>query len=200
MRGFTSVRDTGGAVFGVKKAIDQGFHPGPRIYANDQALPRAFVVHQARVIEDEEARLDVLRDPGFDPRSEVLLSRSPPVALPPSTTRAAGKQPSISREGPDRILIEARLSEPGYLVLADTYYPGWRSTVDGEPVEILAANHAFRTVQLDRGEHKVVFEYAPLSFRLGAWITAAAVLLLAVGLGIGSIRGRSWDSQTRRTS
>jgi hypothetical protein len=184
----------------VELELPQLYGAGPRIYANDQALPRAFVVHQARVIEDEEARLDVLRDPGFDPRSEVLLSRSPPVALPPSTTRAAGKQPSISREGPDRILIEARLSEPGYLVLADTYYPGWRSTVDGEPVEILAANHAFRAVQLDRGEHKVVFEYAPLSFRLGAWITAAAVLLLAVGLGIGSIRGRSWDSQTRRTS
>jgi imidazolonepropionase-like amidohydrolase len=38
MRGFTSVRDTGGAVFGVKKAIDQGFHPGPRIYASGAAI------------------------------------------------------------------------------------------------------------------------------------------------------------------
>jgi imidazolonepropionase-like amidohydrolase len=38
MRGFTSVRDTGGAVFGVKKAIDQGFHPGPRIYSSGAAI------------------------------------------------------------------------------------------------------------------------------------------------------------------
>ncbi|MEJ2533050.1 MAG: amidohydrolase family protein [Halioglobus sp.] len=38
MRGFTSVRDTGGAVFGIKKAIDQGFHPGPRIYASGAAI------------------------------------------------------------------------------------------------------------------------------------------------------------------
>lgn len=38
MRGFTSVRDTGGAVFGVKKAIDQGYHPGPRIYASGAAI------------------------------------------------------------------------------------------------------------------------------------------------------------------
>lgn len=173
---------------------------GPHIYANNQALPGAFVVHQARVIEDEKARLDVLRDPGFDPRSEVLLNRSPSVALPPNASRAAGEQPNISREGPGRILIEVRLSEPGYLVLADTYYPGWRATVDGEPVEILAANHAFRAVQLDRGEHKVVFEYAPLSFRLGAWITAAAVLLLGASLGIGSIRGRSRSIEDRRAS
>lgn len=38
MRGFTSVRDTGGAVLGVKKAIDQGYHIGPRIYASGAAI------------------------------------------------------------------------------------------------------------------------------------------------------------------
>lgn len=32
MRGFTSVRDLGGPVFGLKKAIDLGFFPGPRIW------------------------------------------------------------------------------------------------------------------------------------------------------------------------
>lgn len=171
---------------------------GPRIYSNDQALPDAYVVHQARIIEDENSRLDALCDPGFDPWSEVLLSHSPPVTFPPSTARTTGEQPSISREGPDRVLIEAWLSAPGFLVLTDTYYPGWRATVDGEPVEILPANHAFRAVQVDRGKHTVVFEYAPLSFRLGAWITATSVLLLAAGLGIGTIRGRSRSIQNRR--
>ena len=38
MRGFTTVRDTGGAVFGVKRAIDQGYHIGPRIYASGAAI------------------------------------------------------------------------------------------------------------------------------------------------------------------
>ena len=32
MRGFTTVRDIGGNPFGIKKAIDQGMMPGPRIY------------------------------------------------------------------------------------------------------------------------------------------------------------------------
>jgi len=32
MRGFTTVRDIGGNPFGIKKAIDQGMIPGPRIY------------------------------------------------------------------------------------------------------------------------------------------------------------------------
>src|ERR1700730_4139653 len=32
MRGFTTVRDLGGPVFGLKRAIDEGIMPGPRIY------------------------------------------------------------------------------------------------------------------------------------------------------------------------
>ena len=32
MRGFTTVRDLGGPAFGLKRAIDEGLVPGPRIY------------------------------------------------------------------------------------------------------------------------------------------------------------------------
>jgi len=38
MRGFTTMRDVGGTVFGVKKAIDEGFFPGPRLYASGPAI------------------------------------------------------------------------------------------------------------------------------------------------------------------
>jgi uncharacterized membrane protein YfhO len=76
------------------------------------------------------------------------------------------------------------MPQAGYLVLNDVYYPGWRATVDGQPAEILPANHAFRAVALAQGEHIVAFQYAPFSFRLGASITFAA-LLLATALTVG---------------
>lgn len=38
MRGFTTVRDTGGPVMGVSQAIDEGYHIGPRIYAAGAAI------------------------------------------------------------------------------------------------------------------------------------------------------------------
>lgn len=38
MRGFTTQRDTGGAVFGLKKAIDEGYAIGPRIYPSGAPL------------------------------------------------------------------------------------------------------------------------------------------------------------------
>ena len=38
---------------------------------------------------------------------------------------------------PNRVAFEVETSAPGYLVLADTWYPGWRATVDGRTVPVL---------------------------------------------------------------
>lgn len=38
MRGFTTIRDVGGQVLGAKKAIDEGYFPGPRIYSSGAAI------------------------------------------------------------------------------------------------------------------------------------------------------------------
>ena len=38
LRGFTTVRDVGGNVFSVKKAIDEGLYAGPRIYPSGMAI------------------------------------------------------------------------------------------------------------------------------------------------------------------
>ncbi len=38
MRGFTTIRDTGGQVLGTKRAIDEGYFPGPRIYSSGATI------------------------------------------------------------------------------------------------------------------------------------------------------------------
>ena len=37
-RGFTTVRDTGGADWGIKTAIEQGISPGPRLFIAGQSI------------------------------------------------------------------------------------------------------------------------------------------------------------------
>jgi hypothetical protein len=166
--------------------LPQIYEGGPTIYRNDAALPEAIVVPQAQVVADPQARMELLLDPSFDPRVEVLLSQAPsPPRLPSVPEGGQGGAASVSRTRPDQATIKVDVDRASYLVLADTYYPGWEATVDGQPTEILQANHAFRAVAVDAGRHNVVFEYDPLSFRLGAWITLGAALLLAAVLVIG---------------
>jgi hypothetical protein len=168
------------------------YESGVGIYRNDAALPRAWIVSQARIVPGQEDRLNILSDPAFDPRVEVVLNQTPPGAPAEATsTISPAGTAAVLDEEPDRVVIQVEATQGGYLVLADTYYPGWQATVDGEPVEILAANHAFRAVTLGAGQHTVVFRYAPSSFRLGGWITLGAVVLLATALTVAWWQGRA---------
>jgi hypothetical protein len=124
----------------------------------------------------------MLQSTGFDPATEVLLA-GPSRPLHPSPDQdTVGPDLIVKRTGPDCVSVEVSMVDSGYLVLNDTYYPGWRATVDGERAPILTANHAFRAVYLEPGYHDVVFMYMPLSFRIGAGISAGALLFLFVSL------------------
>jgi uncharacterized membrane protein YfhO len=73
--------------------------------------------------------------------------------------------------------VQVQAEQPGWLVLADTWYPGWQVQVDGQPANLLRANYLFRAVALPAGAHAVSFTYRPLSFWVGLGIS-----LLAWGL------------------
>jgi len=97
----------------------------------------------------------------------------------PTPTRERGEAHILSY-APERVLIQVEADQPGYLVLTDTFYPGWRATVDGQPVRILRTGSYFRAVPVVTGQHLVEFIYRPLSFRLGVALSLGALLLTAV--------------------
>ncbi len=69
---------------------------------------------------------------------------------------------------PNRIVaLVPGAAEPGRLVLAEIYYPGWAATVDGQPAEIQPAVGLLRSVQVEPGAHEVVFTFRPLSLYAG---------------------------------
>ena len=73
----------------------------------------------------------------------------------------------IVEDLPERVVVETDAATPAYLVLSDTFDPGWSATVDGQPAPIRPAYVAFRAVYLPQGKHTVVFTYRPAGFELG---------------------------------
>jgi uncharacterized membrane protein YfhO len=78
----------------------------------------------------------------------------------------------------DEVGVKASLPRPGFLLLLDTYFPGWMATVNGQPTKIYRADYNFRAVPLPAGTSTVHFFYRPTSLRLGLALSAAGWLAL----------------------
>jgi hypothetical protein len=156
-----------------------------KIYENLDVLPRAFVVQQATSVLDDDAALAAMANSAFDPACELILSTPGAVAGGDAAAPCgvSGGEARIVRDAPEQVEVAAELPAPGYLVLTDAWYPGWRVTVDGVPAPLLRADLFFRAVALEPGAHRVVFTFRPMSLRWGLALSAlgvgAIVLLLA---------------------
>lgn len=135
---------------------------------------RALFVPEAVSASSEEV-LKLVRAPGFDPTRLLLLDDGPPLRDASGgrgTTR-------IVRDDPDEVVVEVQADAPGWLILLDSWYPGWRVEVNGFPERLRRADYDFRAVGVRGGLSTVRFYYAPLSFRLGLALAALGVLALA---------------------
>jgi hypothetical protein len=154
-----------------------------KVYENLAVMPHAFVVHTEEVVADSTAAIDRLRDPTFDATTALVRIAHPNEA---TGSRQLGRGDSsdtvtITHYAPERVELTVRLTSPGWLVLMDTYYPGWLASIDGVKADISEANLMFRVVELPAGRHKVIFAYQPIVFRQGLILTGIGLTLL-IGL------------------
>ncbi|MFQ5340606.1 MAG: YfhO family protein [Anaerolineae bacterium] len=199
---------------GLAELLGLGHHqlvyrdPDVAIYDNLDALPRAFVVYQAQVVADNETALSIIDDPNFDPRREVLLANSAAEVGKWGAGELGRKSKTFNEAqafaplhpgapaprleySPRRVEIQAELDQPGYLVLLDSYYPGWRASVDGRPEPVWRADVLFRAVALERGRHSITFAYDPLTFKIGSAVSLVALAGLAIAAAWLLLRWRS---------
>ncbi len=152
------------------------------IYRHKACCDRALLVFDYQVDPDPASVLARVRSGGFDPQKTLLLEQEPK-----KTENGTSKIPATNADSrvrivsyePDEVRIEASLPRPGFLLLLDTYFPGWSATVNGRKTPIYRADYNFRAVSLPTGRSTICFSYQPWSLRVGAVLSAAS--LLAIG-------------------
>jgi hypothetical protein len=150
--------------------------PDARVFVDARALPRAFLAFRARCADDATA-LRLLRERALDPRHEVVLAgcASPPAGGLPGQASA-----EILEHEPARVRLAVVTDAPGWLVLTDTWFPGWRARLDGRDTTLWRADHAFRAVQVPAGRHEIEMRFEPGSLRLGGALSLLAGLVVLV--------------------
>lgn len=145
---------------------------------NVEMLKRVNVFYNYIVESDKEKTFSILFNKNFDFLNTVVLEKEPlykPLKQGASTV-------NILSLNDNEIEIECKTSEPAIILISSNYEKGWRAyNMDNNKVkyEIIPANYIYRAISVDKGVHRIRFEYRPLSFTAGLLISFFSWILLA---------------------
>jgi hypothetical protein len=200
--------------FRIAAAFDIGLKPGVEHYTGTQdlaayikpngpyalfeftgALPRARLYSTWQVSTNDQATLEELPNPAFDPHKTVLVAE--PVGAP----KAAGaNQPPETVDwvsyAPKDVVLSAKASAPSVLLLNDRFDPNWHVTIDGKPALLLRCNYIMQGVKVPPGEHRVEFRFAPSP--VGLYVSLAAIGVGLCLLGFLIVSGPEREPEERR--
>ncbi len=138
------------------------------------ALPW-MMAGQAPVFDSDTNVLDLIFAGDFKPQEVVFLTAKRRPELASSETAVANVAPGFVKA--EKLTATVEASRSTWLTVAQSFYHGWRASVDGTPVPIFRANYAFQALQIPKGRHDVVLQFTQPGLYVGA-------LLSALGAGI----------------
>lgn len=144
---------------------------GLKVYWNRDAFPRAWTVHEAVRVKTAPEIQAIMDGGDMDLRRRTFLMEEPP----PMEQCAGTDQARVIKRNSLRVVIEADMACRGMVMLGDSYFPGWRATVDGKPARIYEAYTAIRGVMAGKGRHTIDMRYQPAPVIAGGALTLLGV-------------------------
>ncbi|MEO8275490.1 MAG: YfhO family protein [Thermoanaerobaculia bacterium] len=117
----------------------------------------------------------------------VRFERAPQVDLPALALRLPGRWEFEWRG--------AEALDSPRLVVAETWDPGWRATLDGRPLVVEAADDLWLSVRPGAGSGRLVLRYLPDGIVPGLWASALGLVLLVAAAIISGRPG--WPGRIR---
>jgi hypothetical protein len=156
------------------------------------ALPRAKLYSHWEVITNDQATLEKLADPAFDPFKTVLIAGPVEAKAKAVSTNANEGSVEFTSYAPKRVGLSAKVEVPSVLLLNDKYNPKWKVFVDGKEKPVLRSNYIMRGVLLEPGQHKIEFRFQPpLNTLYVSFATLVIGLVLCVFVAIRGKRQRA---------
>lgn len=146
---------------------------GIAILENTQSLPRVYLTKKVIKASDKNA-LKLMLDDTFSIRDISIADfewNNP-------TNDILKENLTYKQITNSHILINTASNIDAYLVVLDSFYPGWKAFIDGKETKIHRTNYNFKGINLPKGIHKVDFIYDPDSIKYGAIITGISLMVI----------------------
>jgi hypothetical protein len=110
--------------------------------------------------------LRVFSNPGATPFVRAVHEQKP---------CAGDDDVKLEWRGGSHIAVRSAMACAGTLVLSETFYPGWKASVDGRSRTIRQMFGAMQGVDLEPGSHRVDFVFRPMSAYLGGTMSVVGL-------------------------
>ena len=150
--------------------------PGINIFRASNSLGRMTLYHEAETAGSFAEAIDALRRPSFDIHRDAVVEG--PI---PHLSRANGRdRVTITSIRSDRVEATVNAGSDALLMQNDSWYPGWKATVDGSAVPIVKTDAFFRGIPMPAGSHHVVIAYDSFTALTGTLLSIFGTLLFAL--------------------
>lgn len=147
------------------------------IYKNPNYKERFYFVSNVIKVSNIKEMADILDKKDFNPTLDAIV-----VGEDLNTNNIGSGDVKINLYKANSIKLTTENKKDGFLVISDTYHPGWRVFIDDKPAKLFEVNGALRGILIPEGHHQITMEYWPKSFDIGikVSITCLVVLLILV--------------------
>jgi len=123
------------------------------VYENKNVIPRAFFVNTIKLSENKEESMKMLFDTSIDlTRAGIVENQNENLNLSWSVGSA-----NIIQYDENKVIIDTKNEDVGFLILTDTFYPTWKASIDGKRAKIFVTDYNFRGVIVPSGKHIIEF-------------------------------------------
>ena len=151
------------------------------VYENRNCLPRAFTVSKLRPVRDMQEVKFLFETFQINPSETALVSEDDLKKI--GRSDFVKGTTIIEQYDTDCIVVRTNVfGGPGFLVLSDQYFPGWKAFVDGKETPIYKVHEIIRGIVIPEGEHKVEFVYRPSKIYISIFIGAVALVACLVAV------------------
>ena len=144
---------------------------------NPFALGNAWFVNEVEYVNNANEEIEAIH--GLDPTQTAIVDKKfeSVVKFLPSDSTATIELVAYE---PNYLKYEVSSEKGGTVVFSEIYYPGWKSTIDGQEVAHGRANYILRAMNVPAGKHVVEFRFDPTSLHVTENIAFIALGLLAL--------------------
>jgi hypothetical protein len=173
--------------------VSTAFGTPATLYERDTVPPYVRVVASAAKVPELQLVPTVV-DPRFPGASVVLYPdtaslKPDPIGQPFPLSQVKAE---VARWAPGKMTINLTGSDskPGYLLVAENWYPDWHAIVDGKPAPVLRGDNTLLSILLPSGARQVDLTFDSPTYRKGKLVSLVALLAALAMAGIPAFTGR----------